>query len=111
MGIPFCGMRQPENGVEWCLLGWTGFQAAFGVAAGAGLSICKNALLLRQTAFRAETFAKPTTDSLSAARRHLGKPVMLCLISHLTASRRRSILDFRLPLGFCRGFRLPYCAV
>lgn len=46
-------MRQPENGVEWCLLGWTGFQATFGVVAGAGLSICKNALLLRQTVFQA----------------------------------------------------------
>ena len=46
-------MRQPENGVEWCVLGWTGFQAAFGVAAGAGLFICKNALLLRQTVFQA----------------------------------------------------------
>jgi len=41
MGIPFCGMRQPENGVEWCLLGWTGFQAAFGVVAGAGLFIAR----------------------------------------------------------------------
>jgi hypothetical protein len=35
------------------LLGWTGFQATFGVAAGAGLFICKNALLLRQTVFQA----------------------------------------------------------
>jgi len=51
-----------------------------------GLVYCKSALLLRQTAFRAETFAKPTTDGASAARRHLGKPVMLCLINHLAAS-------------------------
>jgi len=47
--------------------------------------------------FQAETFAKSTTDGASAARRHLGEPVMFCLISHLAANRRRSILDFRLP--------------
>ena len=47
--------------------------------------------------FQAETFAKPTTDGALAARRHLGKPVILYLISHLAVSRRRSILGFRLP--------------
>ena len=47
--------------------------------------------------FQAETFAKPTTDGALAAHRHLGKPVILYLISHVAASRRRSILGFRLP--------------
>ena len=41
-----------------------------------------------------ETFAKPVTDGASAARRHFGKSVMLCLISNLAASRR-SILGFQ----------------
>ena len=31
--------------------------------------------------FQAKTFAKPVTDGASAARRHFGKSVMLCLIS------------------------------
>ena len=31
--------------------------------------------------FSAETFAKPVTDGVSAARRHFEKSVMLCLIS------------------------------
>ncbi|MBK0396911.1 hypothetical protein [Kingella bonacorsii] len=48
------------------------------------------------TLFQAEIFAKPATDG-AAAHRHLGKPAMLCFISHLAASRRRSILGFRLP--------------
>ena len=29
----------------------------------------------------------------------------------LAASRRRSILGFRMPLGFCKGFRLPIDAM
>ena len=36
------------------------------------------------------------TDGASAARRHFGKSVMLCFISNLATSRRRSILGFRL---------------
>ena len=43
-----------------------------------------------------ETF----TDGASVARRHLEKPVTLCLIIYLAVSRRRSILGFRLPLRF-----------
>ena len=53
-----------------------------------------------------ETFAKPAIDGASAARRHLGKPTILCLINHLATSRRRSILVFRLPLRFCKDFSL-----
>ena len=45
--------------------------------------------------FQAEIFAKPVTDGASAARRHLGKSVMPCLINHLAASRRRSIFKFQ----------------
>ena len=48
--------------------------------------------------FQAEIFTKPATDGASA-RQHLGKPAMLCFISHLAASRRRSILGFRLPIA------------
>ena len=47
--------------------------------------------------FQAEIFTKHATDGASA-RQHLGKPAMLCFISHLAASRRRSILGFRLPI-------------
>nr|WP_314488623.1 hypothetical protein [uncultured Kingella sp.] len=50
-----------------------------------------------------ETFAKPATDGALAARRHFGKSVILCLISYLATSRRRSMLDFRLPLEFVKG--------
>ena len=53
-----------------------------------------------------ETFAKPAIDGASAARRHLGKPTILCLINHLATRRRRSILVFRLPLRFCKDFSL-----
>ncbi|QMT41827.1 hypothetical protein [Kingella oralis] len=59
-----------------------------------------------QSAFQAETFVEPATDGASAARRHLGKPVMLCFISHLAASRR-SILNFRLLFG-SKGFQAAY---
>ena len=51
--------------------------------------------------FQAETFAKPVTDGASAARRHFEKSVMLCLISNLATSCRRSILGFRLPFAVC----------
>ncbi|MDO4657958.1 hypothetical protein [Kingella sp. (in: b-proteobacteria)] len=33
---------------------------------------------------------------------------MRCLINDLAASRRRSILDFRQLLGFCKGFQTAY---
>ena len=57
------------------------------------------------TRFQAETFAKPVTDGASAARRHFEKSVMLCLISNLATSRRRSILGFRLLLGVLQRFQ------
>ena len=56
---------------------------------------------------QSETFAKPATDGASAARRYFGKPITLCLIIHLMANRRRSIWDFRLLSGFCKGLRVP----
>ena len=52
-----------------------------------------------------ETFAKPVTDGAPAARRHFEKSVMLCLISNLATSRRRSILGFRLLLGVLQRFQ------
>ena len=76
--------RQPENRMF-------GFQAAFGYG---------------KPANQPETFAKPTTDGASAARRYFGKSVTPCLIIHLAANRRRSIWDFRLLLGFCKGLSL-----
>ena len=58
--------------------------------------------------FQAETFAKPVTDGASAARRHFEKSVMLCLISNLATSCRRSILGFRLLLGVLQRFQAAY---
>ncbi len=55
-----------------------------------------------------ETFAKPVTDGAPVARRHFGKSVMLCLISNLATSRRRSILGFRLLLGVLQRFQSAY---
>ena len=43
-----------------------------------------------------ETFAKSATDGASAAHRHISNQ-QNHVKSHLATSRRRSILDFRLP--------------
>ena len=96
------GLRQPENGYSNCKrLIFTRRKHGYG-----GATPCKRLNSL-QPFFRLpiglrqpETFAKPATDGASAARRHFGKSVILCLISYLTTSRRHSILDFRLPQGF-----------
>ena len=55
--------------------------------------------------FQAETFAKSITNGASVARRHFEKSVMLCLISNLATSRRRSILGFRLLFGVLQRFQ------
>ena len=47
---------------------------------------------------------QPETNGTSAARRHIGKPVILCLISHLALSRCHAISVFRLPQSFHKGF-------
>gem|GEM_PF-6397270 len=56
-----------------------------------------------------ETFAKPVTDSPSAARRHLANQ-QSPLNTHLATSRRRSIahLIFRLPLSTQRQPETPF---
>ena len=107
-------------GAESAFEGMGRFQAAFG--AGRVYSECRVPIFKRQpenlavgfqaaylpTAGRcapAETFAKPVTDGASAARRHFEKSVMLCLISNLATSRRRSILGFRLLLGVLQRFQ------
>ena len=53
-----------------------------------------------------ETFAKPTTNGTSATRRHFDKSVTLCLIRYFAVNCHIFVLDFRLLLGFCKGFSL-----
>ena len=52
--------------------------------------------------FQAEIFAKSATNGASAARRHLSNQQSCIKLRHLAMSRRRSILNFRLPLGFAK---------
>jgi len=59
------------------------------------MALCTVAIAQRQP----ETFAKPVTDGMLAARRHLGKSVMRYLISSLATSRRRSIFRFQAAIG------------
>ena len=89
------------------------FQAAFGVVGGKAVGEFQLMLWRGDGSlpdgwykiFQAETFAKPVTDGASAARRHFEKSVMLCLISNLATSCRRSILGFRLLLGVLQRFQ------
>ena len=59
------------------------------------MALCTVAIAQRQP----ETFAKPVTNGMLAARRHLGKSVMRYLISSLATSRRRSIFRFQAAIG------------
>ena len=105
----FLVFRLPLGFRGWVVNAWLALYCAWGVFGDKGVRWDKLILFSGCLGYmrQPETLAKIASDGALKARRHLSKPAMLCLISHLATSHRRSIVDFRLPLMAIDGSLKP----